>query len=71
MAPAAVHRSLGGHCLMKQKYKNYLLILLTVIVAFNYMDRVALAVLLEGIKADLHLSDMQLGLLSGIAFALF
>lgn len=56
---------------MKQKYKNYLLILLTVIVAFNYMDRVALAVLLEGIKADLHLSDMQLGLLSGIAFALF
>lgn len=52
-------------------YKRYLLILLTVIFAFNMVDRLALGLALENIKADLSLSDTQLGLLSGIAFALF
>jgi MFS transporter, Spinster family, sphingosine-1-phosphate transporter len=51
--------------------KNYLLALLTVIAAFNYTDRFALGVVLQDIKVDLHLSDSQLGFLSGIAFALF
>lgn len=37
----------------------------------NYMDRMVLAVLLEPIKAELGLSDGQLGLLSGLAFAVF
>ena len=35
------------------------------------MDRQILAILLEDIKADLLLTDTQLGLLSGFAFALF
>ena len=35
------------------------------------MDRWALGVALQNIKLDLHLSDTQLGFLSGIAFALF
>lgn len=52
-------------------YKRYLLGLLTVILVFNYLDRVALGVVLESIKADLDLTDTQLGLLGGIAFALF
>ena len=51
--------------------KYYLLWLLTVLLSFNYMDRFALGVVLQDIKIDLHLSDTQLGLLSGIAFALF
>lgn len=34
----------------------------------SYMDRMALAVLLPAIKLDFHLSDAQLGLLTGIAF---
>src|SRR5580700_8762324 len=51
--------------------KHYLLALLTVILAFNYTDRFALGVALEDIKRDLHATDAQLGLLSGIAFALF
>jgi len=50
--------------------KHYLLGLLTVLLCFNYMDRFALSVVLEDIKTDLSLSDSQLGLLSGIAFAL-
>jgi MFS family permease len=52
-------------------YKNYLLCLLLTILAFNYVDRYALGLVLESIKSDLRLSDGQLGLLSGIAFALF
>jgi MFS family permease len=44
---------------------------LLVIMAFNYVDRQALGLLLQDIKVDLSLSDTQLGLMSGIAFALF
>jgi MFS family permease len=47
---------------------------LAVLIAVNfmgYMDRMALSILQEPIKADLHLSDKQLGLLSGLAFAAF
>ena len=52
-------------------YKNYLLLVLACILAFNYVDRLALGLVLQNIKTDLHLSDTQLGFLSGIAFALF
>src|SRR6186713_3393828 len=52
-------------------YKRYLLAVLLVIMAFNYVDRLALGLVLQDIKADLALSDTQLGLLTGIAFALF
>lgn len=52
-------------------YKNYLLGVLTVILVFNLLDRVALGLLIQDIKADLDLSDTQIGFLSGIAFALF
>src|SRR5688500_7120279 len=53
------------------RQRNYLLALLTTILAFNYVDRLALGLLLEDIKADLALTDTQLGFLTGIAFALF
>lgn len=51
--------------------KNHLLTVLMVILAFNCVDRMSLGLLLQNIKVDLTLSDTQLGLLSGIAFALF
>lgn len=51
--------------------KHYLLIVLLLMLALNSIDRVALGLLLQDIKVDLHLTDTQLGLLSGIAFALF
>jgi MFS transporter, Spinster family, sphingosine-1-phosphate transporter len=53
------------------RYRYYLLALLTALSVLSLVDRVALGLLLEGIKADLGLSDTQLGLLNGIAFALF
>jgi len=39
--------------------------------ASNFLDRQILGILLQPIKTDLGLSDTQLGLLSGIGFALF
>jgi MFS family permease len=53
------------------KARKLTLFLLTVTYFFSYMDRQILAILLEDIKADLLLSDTQLGLLSGFAFAIF
>jgi MFS family permease len=49
--------------------KNYLLAILMAILTFNSVDRSFLGLVLQNIKADLALSDTQLGLLSGIAFA--
>jgi MFS family permease len=49
----------------------YALGLLFVVYTINLVDRQILSVLLEPIKAELALSDSALGLLSGIAFALF
>jgi predicted MFS family arabinose efflux permease len=49
----------------------YALGLLTVVYSFNFIDRQLLAILQESIKIDLGLSDSQLGLLSGFAFAIF
>ena len=51
--------------------RRYALLLLTVVYAFNFIDRQLLAILQESIKADLGLSDGQLGLLAGFAFAIF
>jgi MFS transporter, Spinster family, sphingosine-1-phosphate transporter len=52
-------------------YKNYLLTVLAIILASNYVDRSVLGLVLQDIKVDLNLSDTQLGLLTGLAFALF
>lgn len=44
---------------------------LTLISVFNYLDRSLLGLVLPLIKDDLHLSDTALGLISGLAFAVF
>ena len=49
---------------------RYALIMLTIAYAFNFIDRQILVILQEPIKADMGLSDAQLGLLSGFSFAL-
>ena len=50
--------------------RYYAVGLLTVVYTFNFIDRQLLSILQESIKADLLLSDV-LGLLTGIAFAMF
>ena len=52
-------------------YRRYVLGLLAIVYVFNFTDRQILAILMQPIKEELLLSDTQLGLLSGIAFALF
>jgi MFS family permease len=52
-------------------YANYVLGLLFVAYVFNFVDRQILGILLDSIKADLHLSDSVMGLLTGTAFAVF
>jgi hypothetical protein len=44
--------------------------LLLLVYAFNFIDRIILGILVPPIKADLHLTDTQLGLLGGTAFAI-
>src|SRR5687768_15510051 len=53
------------------RYSWYVIVLLSAVNLFNGMDRTILSVLLPQIKADLVLSDTQLGLLTGLAFSLF
>ncbi|WP_294390952.1 MFS transporter [uncultured Sphingomonas sp.] len=45
--------------------------LLTFIYVLNFVDRQLVGILAQPIKADLGLSDRELGLLTGVAFALF
>lgn len=54
-----------------RRYRNYVLLLLMVVYVFNFVDRQILVILQESIKAELGLSDKQLGLLSGFTFAVF
>jgi len=53
------------------RYRYYALGLMTTAYTLNFLDRQILAILQEPIKRELHLSDSQLGLLTGFTFALF
>jgi predicted MFS family arabinose efflux permease len=55
----------------KISHPAVVLCVLLVVSTLNFLDRQFLAVLAEPVKADLGLSDTQLGLLTGLAFALF
>jgi predicted MFS family arabinose efflux permease len=57
--------------LIDDRMRSYVLGVLVVVYTFNFIDRQILSILLEPIKLDLGLSDTQLGLLTGFAFALF
>ena len=52
-------------------YRWYVLGVLMIVYAFSFMDRQIVSILLEDLRAEFLLTDTQLGLLSGIAFALF
>lgn len=52
-------------------YRNYVLLMLTLVYVFNFIDRQVLVILQESIKKDLNLSDTQLGWISGLSFAIF
>ena len=52
-------------------YARYALGVLVVVYVLNFLDRQIVSILAERIKADLGLSDAQIGFLYGTAFAVF
>jgi len=56
---------------LRHYYHWYVLAVLWLVALLRFVDLQILAVLLEPIKAEMHLSDTQLSLLGGLAFALF
>jgi predicted MFS family arabinose efflux permease len=61
--PTTVHDS--------PRYRLVVLAMLMVVYTFNFIDRQIVGILAVPIKADLGLTDTQLGLMGGLAFALF
>ncbi|MDA9251928.1 MFS transporter [Gammaproteobacteria bacterium] len=57
--------------LPSKNYRAFALVLLTVVYGFNFIDRQIVGILAPFIQEDLGLSNTQLGLLIGFAFALF
>jgi MFS family permease len=51
--------------------RAYVLFILVVVYTFNFIDRQIVGILAVPIKADLGLTDSELGLMGGLAFALF
>lgn len=56
--------------LSARAYKHYVLATLTAVYTFSMVDQSLIALLLQPIKQDLHLSDTELGVLTGTAFGL-
>src|SRR5579863_2286178 len=52
-------------------YEWYVVIVCMLAYVFSFVDRQVLALMIEPIKHDLHLSDTQFSLLQGFAFSLF
>ncbi len=50
---------------------NYALMMLLMAYVLSFVDRQILALLIEPMKADLHLTDFHIGLVQGLAFAVF
>ena len=60
----------GGHE-VGGRYAKYVLGVLIVVYIFNFIDRQILSILAEEIKADLGITDADIGFLYGTAFAVF
>ncbi len=52
-------------------YAKYVLVVLTIVYVFNFVDRQIISILAEEIKADLKVTDADLGILYGTVFAVF
>ncbi|MBB4659612.1 spinster family MFS transporter [Parvularcula dongshanensis] len=67
-APAA---SLTPAPRASNRTRAWVLAVLVIVYTFNFIDRQIVGILAVPIKAELGLSDTQIGLMSGLAFALF
>ncbi len=55
----------------ERRHANYVLAILFLVLMFNFIDRQIVGILADSIKADLGLSDTQVGLMTGLSFAIF
>lgn len=56
---------------LSARYGWFALGVLFVVALFNYIDRSLLSIMQVALKRDLHLSDTELGALTGLSFAIF
>ncbi len=63
--PKAESDEVGG------RYAWYVLVVLVIVYVFNFIDRQILSILAQEIKADIGLSDSEIGFLYGTVFAVF
>ena len=61
----AVGTEIGG------RYAHYVLVILTLVYVFNFVDRQILSILAPEIQAELGVSDADMSFLYGTAFAVF
>ena len=61
----------NGDPVVGGRYARYVLVVLVIVYVFNFIDRQILSILAEDIKADLGVTDAQIGFLYGTAFAVF
>ncbi|MFT6043599.1 MAG: MFS family permease [Porticoccaceae bacterium] len=62
---------MGDQKTLSKSYRSFALVLLTTVYGFNFIDRQIVGILAPFIQADLGLTNTQLGLLIGLAFATF
>lgn len=56
---------------LTRRKANYVLAVLFLVTMLNFLDRQIISILAEPIKRDMGLSDKQIGLMTGLSFALF
>jgi MFS family permease len=56
---------------VSDRYRSYVLFILFLVYGLSYVDRQILAILMEPIRKEFNFGDTELGLLSGVAFAIF
>jgi MFS family permease len=61
----------AGSAPRSSRYARYVLAVLVLVYVFNFLDRQIISILAERIRADLGVTDAELGFLYGTAFAVF
>ena len=61
----------GANGADRRSLRAYVLLVLVIVYVLNFIDRQILSILAEDIKADLGVTDAQIGFLYGTAFAVF
>jgi MFS family permease len=70
-AASGVSSAAAGTPTPGSRYAWYVVGVLTLVYMFSFVDRQILGLLVAPIERDFHVSDTQMGLLQGLAFALF